>query len=440
MRNGETATPASGPLPSQQDEDRIFRKVAIRLVPFLLFCYVGAYLNRINVGFAKLQMATDLGWSEAVYGLGAGIFFIGYFLFEVPSNIIMQRVGAKLWIARIMITWAVISASFFFITNSTQFYVLRFLLGVAEAGFYPGVVLYMMQWFPSRRRSQMLAIFMLGIPVTGILGGPLSGWVLESFNGTMGYAGWRWLFIIEAVPTLLLGVATLFHLDNKPAEARWLTPAQKQLIQSRLESSQPNHRHSMSSMGQVFRNARVLQMAVIYFCVFMSHYGLTFWLPTLIKQSGVSRPLQVGLLSAIPYAVGACFMIFFSRRSDRTGERRWNLIVPMLAGACGFVLAAHSGSNTAMAMVGLSVAAIGVLTPGPLFWALPSAFLMGAAAAVGIAAINSFASLAGFLSPYFIGWLKDYTHSFAMPMYVSSLSLVIGALLVLAMPAKIVNR
>jgi D-galactonate transporter len=425
---------------AQKTEDQIYRRIAWRLIPYLMFCYVAAYLDRVNIGFAKLQMAGDLSLSETVYGFGAGVFFIGYFLFEVPSNLMMQRVGAKIWIARIMITWAVISAAFSFVSTPLQFYVLRFLLGCAEAGFYPGIVLYLMHWYPARRRSQMLALFMVAIPVAGMLGGPLSGWILEAFNGAHGFAGWRWLFLIEALPSLVLGITTLRYLDNKPQDAKWLTTQEKEVVVRDLERSTVPHARLSETVGQVFRDPRMLLMGVIYFCVIMGQYGLTFWMPTLIKTAGATGALHIGLLSAIPFAFAAIAMVAFGRNSDRTGERRWHLIVPMLLGAIGYSIAAYAGTNIPLAIAGLSLAAAGVLTPGPLFWALPSAFLVGNAAAAGIAAINAFAGLAGFVSPYLIGWLRDLTHTSTIGMYISSGVLVLGAALILCIPAKLVNR
>lgn len=420
--------------------DRIYRKIAWRLIPFLMLCYVAAYLDRVNVGFAKLQMLNDLQFSETVYGLGAGVFFIGYFLFEVPSNLVLQKVGARIWIARIMITWGIISACFALVSTPTQFYVLRFLLGAAEAGFYPGVILYLTYWVPSHRRSQMIALFMTAIPVAGIVGGPLSGWIMQAFDGQSDLAGWKWLFMLEAIPSLVLGLMTPFYLSNGPTKAKWLTEAEKSVVLSALDRQTRDRHGVLSSVGEVFRNPRMLLMCVIYFCVIMGQYGLTFWMPTLIKAAGVSGVLRIGLFSAIPYVCAVVAMISLGRNSDRTLERRWHLIVPMFVGALGYVIVANSGSNVGLALVGLSLAAAGVITPGPLFWALPSAFLVGSAAAAGIAGINAFAGLAGFVSPYFIGYLREVTGTSVVAMYTSAAVLVFGALLILRVPAKLVNK
>jgi D-galactonate transporter len=420
-------------------ENRIYRKIGWRLIPFLMFCYVAAYLDRVNIGFAKLQMLDDLKFSETVYGFGAGIFFVGYFLFEVPSNLIMQKVGARVWIARIMFTWGLISACFALVSTPMQYYVLRFLLGAAEAGFYPGIILYLMSWYPARRRSQSIALFMVAIPVAGIVGGPLSGWIMSYFSGSHGLAGWQWLFILEAIPSLLLGVLTLRYLTNKPTEAKWLTAAEATMVTQALEVPERKRAHLLSSIGQVFRDPRMLLLAIIYFCVIMGQYGLTFWMPTLIKSAGVVGVLNIGLLSAVPYVVAVAFMLGFGWSSDRSGERRWHLIIPMVLGALGYAIAAYADQNVALSLVGLSLAAAGAITPGPLFWALPTAFLAGTAAAAGIAAINAFAGLAGFVSPYLIGWLRDLTQTSTIAMYVSGGVLLVGAILILLIPAKLVN-
>jgi D-galactonate transporter len=425
---------------TSQETDRLYRRIAWRLIPFLMVCYVAAYLDRVNVGFAKLQMLNDLQFSETIYGLGAGVFFFGYFLFEVPSNLMLQKVGARIWIARIMITWGIISACFAFVSTPLQFYILRFLLGAAEAGFYPGVVLYLTYWIPSRRRSQMIALFMTAIPIAGIVGGPLSGWIMQFFDGQHDLAGWKWLFLLEAAPSVILGILTVFYLADGPTKAAWLSEAEKKTVIDALDARSANSEKILLTTGEVFRDPRMLLMCIIYFCVIMGQYGLTFWMPTMVKAAGVTGVLQIGLVSAIPYAVAVVIMILAGRSSDRTRERRWHLVVPMLAGAIGYILVAAAGGNVTLALIGLSLAAAGVITPGPLFWALPSAFLAGSAAAAGIAAINAFAGLAGFVSPYLIGYLRDLTGTSLVAMHISAAVLVFGALAILRIPARLVNR
>ncbi|QKD44377.1 MFS transporter [Alicycliphilus denitrificans] len=422
-------------------EKRAYGKVFWRLVPFLMLCYVVAYLDRVNVGFAKLQMAQDLGFSETVFGLGAGIFFLGYFLFEVPSNLLLHRVGARMWIARIMITWGILSGCFMFVESPTGFYVLRFLLGVAEAGFYPGVILYLTYWYPAHRRARIIAVFMSAIPVAGIFGNPLSGWIMDAFHGASSLQGWQWMFLIEAVPAVLVGIMVLLYLDNGIQKARWLTAEEKALLEREIEADHAQGgAQGPHSVAGVFRDMRVWWMALIYFAFVMGQYALTFWMPTLVKATGVQGNFHIGLLSAIPFLCAIVAMNLFGRSADTRRERRWHLIVPSLMGAVGFTVAASYTQNTVVALAFLSLAAAGVLTCAPLFWSLPTAFLSGTAAAAGIAAINSVGNLAGFVSPYLIGYLKDLTGSTQIGMYVLSAVLVLGAIGVWLVPRKLVNR
>jgi len=405
-----------------------------------MLCYVVAYLDRVNVGFARLQMLGDLGFSDTVYGFGAGMFFIGYFTFEVPSNIILHRVGARTWIARIMITWGIVSALFMFIRSPMSFYVLRFVLGVAEAGFFPGIILYLTYWFPSDRRGRMISMFMMAIPLSGILGGPLSGWIMATFSGIGGLAGWQWLFLLEAAPAVIVGVVVLLYLDNGIRSARWLTPAEKELLERNLAEDNA-HIEPHGSLGAVLADPRVALMCVIYFTIVMGQYGLTFWMPTLVQAAGISGTLKIGLFTAIPYGAGAIAMIFFGRSADRRRKRRWHAAGSMLIGAVGMTMSAIAGTNTAVAIACLTIASTGVFSCAPLFWSLPTAFLSGAAAAAGIAAINSIGNLAGFVSPYVVGWLKDLTHSTQAGMYAVSAVLAAGAIVILVfVPARLVNR
>ncbi len=440
MTPSQPAPAAAGQKAAPADLDATYKKVFWRIMPFLMLCYVVAYLDRVNVGFAKLQMSQDLAFSETVFGLGAGIFFVGYFLFELPSNMLMHRIGAKIWIARIMITWGLLSAAFAFVKTPTQFYVLRFLLGLAEAGFYPGVILYLTYWFPSHRRAKIIAVFMSAIPVSGIFGNPLSGWIMSQFQGSSGFHGWQWMFMIEAVPAVLVGVATLFYLDNGIAQARWLTSREKQMLTDEIDAQPHLQSKERHSLRMVFSDPRMWWMSLIYFAFVTGQYGLTFWMPTLVKSTGIQDPLMIGLLSAIPFAVAIVVMNLFGHSADRRRERRWHLIIPAAMGAVGFSVAAMFQHNTAVSIVFLSLAAGGVLTCAPLFWSLPTAFMAGSAAAAGIAIINSVGNLAGFASPYMIGYLRDATHSTSAGMYMLAVMLVIGAVATWLVPAKLVNR
>jgi D-galactonate transporter len=431
--------PSNNPPARSTREAAVYRKVTWRLLPFLMLCYAVAYLDRVNIGFARLQMLDDLGFSETIYGLGAGMFFIGYVLFEVPSNVILHRVGARLWIGRIMISWGLVSAAFMFVTTPAAFYTLRFLLGVAEAGFYPGIILYLTYWFPSYRRARMVALFMTAIPVSGILGGPLSGWIMNTFAGLHGLTGWQWLFVIEAMPAIVLGVATIWYLDDGIRSAGWLSDEEKRLLEERLREDSVGVVQDRS-VWSIIADRRIWHLSGIYFCAAMGQYGLTFWLPSLLQSAGATDPLEIGLLTAIPYSAAVVGMLWFGRSADRTRERRWHAATPFLIGAAGLWLTVQAGTQTTIAVLSLSVAAIGILTAAPLFWGLPTAFLGGAAAAAGIATINSIGNLGGFVSPYVVGWLRDVTSSAATGMYVIAVVMLLGAAAVLLVPKRLVNK
>ncbi|WP_213074486.1 MFS transporter [Acinetobacter pittii] len=416
-----------------------YRKIAFRLMPFLMLCYFCAYLDRVNVGFAKLQMMSDLQFSEAVYGLGAGIFFIGYFLCEVPSNIVLHKVGARRWIARIMITWGILSGCFAFVQTEWQFYTLRFLLGVAEAGLAPGLLLYLTYWFPSYRRARMTVLWFIAIPISGMIGGPLSGLIMDRMSGVHGWFGWQWMFVIEAIPTVLVGLLVLAVLKDSVQDANWLTQDEKNLVKQELAQDN-QHKEGHASVKEFVADKRLWLLAGIYFCVVMGQYAITFWLPTLIRNSGISDNWHIGLLTSLPYMCAIVVMILAGRSGDHFQERRWHLIIPMCAGAIALTFATLFASNLTLSLICLCIAASGVLTASSLFWMLPTNFLGGVSAAAGIAAVNSFANLAGFCSPYLIGWITTNTGSNAIGMFLITAVLIFGASLVLRVPAKLVNR
>jgi D-galactonate transporter len=429
-----TATTAA-----ERDEASVYAKVSLRLVPFLFLCYVVAYLDRVNVGFAKLQMLADLKFSETIYGFGAGIFFIGYFLFEVPSNVVLHRVGARLWIARIMITWGVISSAMMFVSTPMQFYVLRFLLGVSEAGFFPGIILYLTYWYPAQRRGQITALFMTAVAIAGVVGGPVSGWILQTFAGSAGLAGWKWLFLLEGLPSVIVGIWVFFYLDDSISKSAWLNDREKKMLADNI--TRDNIGKRSVSVWDGLRDPKIWLMSMIYFCFVAGLYGVGFWLPTIIKAMGVKSTLDIGLLSAIPYVAAAICMVLVGRSADRSGERRWHIIVPAVLGGIGLILSVQFASNTLLAMIALTLGTCGILTTLPLFWSMPTAILGGGAAAAGIAFINSFGNLAGFASPYAIGWIKDLTQSTDNGMYMLAAVLFAGALLIgVGVPAKAVNR
>lgn len=428
--------PASTVMPI--GEDSIYRKVSWRLIPFLLLCYIVAYLDRVNVGFAKLQMLGDLNFSETVYGLGAGIFFIGYFLFEVPSNVILHKVGARVWIARIMISWGVLSAAMMFVGSPLVFYVMRFLLGVAEAGFFPGIILYLTYWYPAQRRGRVTALFMTAIALAGVIGGPISGWILREMSGLAGLAGWQWMFLLEGIPSIIVGIVVFFYLDDRISGARWLSVEEKATLQHNIALEDAEKQDP--PLLTVLRSPRIWLLSLIYFCLVAGLYGVSFWLPTIIKATGVKDNFMIGLLSAVPYAFAVVAMVLASRSADARRERRWHVAVPALLGALGLVLSVLWSQSTVLAMAALTLATMGILTTLPLFWSLPTAFLAGTAAAASIGLINSLGNLAGFASPYAVGWLKDATQSTDTGMYVLAGVLVVGAALVLSIPVRLVSK
>jgi len=397
-----------------QREQAIYRRVSLRLIPLLFVCYIVAYLDRVNVGFAKLGMASDLGFSDTVYGLGAGVFFIGYFLFEVPSNLILQRVGAKLWIARIMIVWGLVSAATMFVTSATSFYVMRFLLGMAEAGFFPGVIFYLTYWFPRAQRGRMTAAFMTAVPVAGIVGGPLSGWILGRMAGVSELAGWQWLFLLEGLPSVLVGLWVLLLLDDGPSRARWLDPEERALVQARLDGDEWAKResgHGATTLTDAFRQRRVWLLCLVYFGITMGLYGVSFWLPQIIKESITADPVAIGFISALPWLAGVLAMLWTGHHSDVTGERRWHVALACLLGGAAFGISALPGAGGWAGLAALCVAMMGIMSAVSCFWALPTGILSGTAAAAGIAWINSVGNLAGYVSPFVVGRLRDLTHS-----------------------------
>jgi D-galactonate transporter len=429
---------AGASVPPSAFEEATYRKVAWRLIPLLMLCYVVAYLDRVNVGFAKLQMSAALNLSDTVYGFGAGIFFIGYFLFEVPSNVILHRVGARVWIARIMITWGIVSILTMFITTPAMFYVMRFLLGLCEAGFFPGIILYLTYWYPAQRRGRMTTWFMTAIAISGVVGGPVSGWILRSFDGLNGWQGWQWLFLLEGVPSIVVGVLVFFVLDDRIGQAKWLTDEERALLERNIAAEESTKEDL--PLVTVLTNPRVLMMSLTYFSFVMGLYGVSFWLPTIIKATGVKDAFVIGLLSAIPFAAAVIGMVLVAKSADRTRERRWHIAIPAAAGALGLVLSVAWAHDTTLAMAALTLATIGILTTLPLFWSLPTAWLAGTGAAAGIALINSIGNLAGFLSPYAVGWLKQATAANDSGMVMLAAFMILGGLLALAAPAKLVNR
>lgn len=407
-------------------------KASARLVPFLFVLYIIAYLDRINIGFAALQMNQAIGLTATTYGFGAGIFFVSYVVFEVPSNVIMARVGARLWIARIMITWGLVSAGTMFVTTSTAFYAVRFLLGIAEAGFFPGVIFYLTLWFPMRERARVIASFVAAALVAGIIGGPISG-ALLTMHGAWGLAGWQWLFLMEGLPSVLLGFVVLAFLPDRIADAKWLTLDERQVLEAKLEEESAGKRASHSVTGS-FTDGRVWLMALIYLTIPIALYGMGFWLPTIIRANSNGSDFVVGLLSAIPYVLGAVGMVAVGRHSDRTGERRWHIAIPAVIGGTAFALSGMV-HGLVPSLVLLSLAMLGLSSMYGPFWTLATSFLSGVGAAAGIALINCIGNIGGFVGPYAFGYIKDATDSFAAALVALGAVLASGGLLALFVKA-----
>ncbi len=404
----------------QDIESRTIGKVSLRLIPFLIVCYFIAYLDRVNVGFAAITMNKDLGLTATMFGFGSGIFFIAYFLFEVPSNLFLDRFGARKWIARIMFSWGLLSGLMAFIPgiaiatglgNENTFYGVRILLGVAEAGFFPGIIFYLTLWFPSVYRGRIIGSFMAAIPLSSAIGSPISGAIL-GMNGVAGMAGWQWLFIIEAAPSLLLAVVTFYYLTDRPADATWLQPDERKWLSDRLAAEQRQREsvHDISVMQAIF-NPRVWALSLVYFGAVACNYGVGFWLPQIIKAFGLSNAMT-GWVTAIPYAVGALCMVWYGRRSDAKVERKGHAMLALLVAAAG-IAASTLTSDPTLTVIAFTIGACGVFAVLPVFWTFPTAVLSGSAAAAGIAVINSVGNLSGFAGPFAMGWIKDTTGSFS---------------------------
>jgi D-galactonate transporter len=406
----------------------------VRLLPYLFLCYVLAYIDRVNVGFAKLQMQHDLGMTEAVYGLGAGIFFIGYFLFEIPANMILQRIGARRWIGPIMIVWGVLSAMTMWVESARSFYLIRFLLGVVESGFFPGVILYLTFWYPERHRARMVAMFMSAIPLSGVFAGPISGWTMARTSGAANLRAWQWLFLLEGLPACMAGIVALLVLTDSPAHASWLKPAERKLLLHRLTEekaakalSQDTHHSSMGAL----RSIKIWLFGLIYFGFVMGNYALGFWLPQVIGDTITKNPMAIGWLSTIPWGSGAIAMIIVGRHSDATRERRMHIALSGMVGAVAFAASAIPRISGPVGLTILTFATIGIMCAFSTFWALPTAVLSGAAAPAGIAWINSIGNLAGYVGPYAIGTIRDATNSMTVALLVLAASALLSSLITL---------
>ena len=411
-------------------EARTMAKVRRRLVPFLMLCYFVAYLDRVNVGFAGVTMRADLGLSAAAFGGAAGIFFIAYFFFEVPSNLALNRFGARIWIARIMLTWGLVSGAQAFVGGETSFNIVRLLLGVAEAGFFPGIIFYLTLWFPARYRARIVGLFMFAIPISTVIGSPLSGLILN-LEGLWGLHGWQWIFLIEAIPALVVAGVTYVYLTDRPPDALWLTADERQWLQSELDAERINRESRINlTWGRAITDPRVIALGLVYMGANIPQYGLSFFLPQIVKGFGGLTSFEVGLVTALPYAVGGAGLLLWGRSSDRTGERKWHTVIPLMAIVVGLLMAS-TVSDPAWKMACLCVAGFGFFAVYPSFWALPTALLSGQGAAAGIAAVNSIGNLGGYFGPQMFGLLKDRTGSETAGLVFFSACALIGAGLVL---------
>jgi MFS transporter, ACS family, tartrate transporter len=405
------------------------RKATWRLIPFLCLAYTVNFLDRVNVGFAALHMNEDLGFSPSVYGFGAGIFFLGYIAFEVPSNLALHRFGARIWIARIMISWGLVACAMAFVWSETSFYVMRFLLGVAEAGFFPGIILYLTYWFPAAERARIVAVFMASVPLATVFGGPVSG-ALLNMHGFLGLAGWHWLFLIEGLPAIVLGVLALKVLTDKPAGATWLTQDERAALTARIAAEDAVAKEvGYSEIGAAMTRPRVLALGLLWFLIVIGLYGMGFWLPQVIQSYGLDD-LSIGFITAIPYVFAAICMVLWGRRSDRANERRWHIALPLMVASAAFAASAYTEALIPT-MIALTIATVGFYaTLGP-FWSLPTAFLAGTGAAAGLALVNSIGNIAGFAGAYIVGILREATGSFSAALLFLAAALALGGLMAL---------
>jgi len=422
-------------------EAATYAKVTRRLMPFLFICYVLAYIDRVNVSFAKLEMQADLGMSDAVYGLGAGIFFVGYFLFEVPANLVLQKIGARLWLGPIIAVWGLVSAAQMFVTSAMSFYVIRFFLGVVECGFFPGVILYLTFWYTRKHRARMVALFMTAVPLAGLIASPISGWIMNAMTEFWHLRAWQWLFLLEGIPSVFMGLLTLYYLTDKPAKAAWLSAEQKEFLEQRLREEEETkkqegeHRHRLVD---AFKSGRVWLLCVVYFGMSMGNYGLGFWLPQNIKdRMAHSDPWHIGLILIIPWTLAAISMVLYGQHSDKTGERRGHVSVALVVAALALGLSSVGSIPTAVAIGALSLAVMGIMCAFGTFWSLPTGILSGSAAAAGIAWINSVGNLGGYAGPHAVGAIRDATGSTTVAMLaLAAACLMSGILVLLARKAR----
>jgi MFS family permease len=432
MSTLEAAPPSGLAKPTPTALDETYSRITWRLIPFLFVLWVLAWVDRVNVGFVKLTMLDELKWSETVYGLGAGIFFLGYFFFEVPSNLLLQRIGARKTITRITLGWGAVCVAMMFVTTPGMFYFLRFLMGVFEAGFYPGIILFLTYWYPSERRAKAFGMFMSASGIAGVIGGPLAGTVMNGMHGVNGWSGWQWVFLIEGIPSIIAAVVTWFYLTDRPSEATWLTPAQRQLVEDDLARDAASLGQREESLLASLKEGRLWLLILVFFCVIAANSSLTFFGPSVVKEVGFSNPATVGWIMSLSYLCGAIGMVVNGLHSDHTKEARLHCAFAAALGAVGLLLTAlFIKTNPTLALAAQALAIIGTMSAIPVFWQLPGRFLAGAAAAGGVALINSIANLAGFGAPFMLGVIKTQTGGLAPGLLIVAAVEVCATILIL---------
>ncbi|MBX5101319.1 MFS transporter [Rhizobium lentis] len=429
MERAENATISRVERVGEDTEDTLYRKVTLRLLPILLACYTISYLDRINISFAKIPMNAELNFSEAVYGLGAGLFFIGYALAEVPSNLMLHRFGARRWLARILFTWGCISMAMLFVYSELSFYFLRIMLGIGEAGLFPGVIFYLLNWYPAHRRARITSLLYLAAPFAGVLGAPVSAFIIAGTHGALGMSGWQWMFLLEGLPAVLMALVVFKWLTNSIEEASWLSPSEKKTLRGNL-NTEDLRKHDIDFRA-IFSDKGVLLLAGILFGIVLSQTGVFFYMPSLIRNAGVTDTIELGILSAVPYGAAVVVMLLVNRHSDNVGERRWHLFASCVLGISGFIVSTVFKANIVLVVLGMSMAISGVMASLPVFWTLPTAMLKGKAAATGIAFVNSIGLTAGFVAPFIIGYLTTMTGSPDTGIYLVAVVWTVTALIAL---------
>jgi D-galactonate transporter len=430
----------NAPVVAAADVEATYRKITRRIIPFLIFCYIFNFLDRVNIGIARLQFNTDLGFDDTIYGIGTGIFFVGWVLFEVPSNLMLERVGFRKTLLRIMVAWGLVSAGMMFVTTPTQFYLARFILGAAEAGFIPGIFLYLTYWYPTQRRARMTSLFYLALPLSGLIGNPISGWIMSTFDGAYGWRGWQWLFLLEGLPSVVLGVVAYFYLDDKPHRARWLSAPEQQIVADALAAEETRKApvSKAHGLGQVLRDPRLYLLGAVSFSSYSLANTISYWSPTVIQASGITSVLRVGLVSAIPFLAGAIVMTLVSRHSDRTLERRWHAACGLLASAAALALLPSFSASTLGSVALLAVATAGHYSTLSVFWTIPSGYLPKAVAAPGIAVVTTIGAVGAAISPVVLGWTRTMTGELATGLYLTAVVVLLGSItLILGLPARL---